>query len=127
MTWSSRTAAFGLIFASCYPAAASPVHLACEGHVVREYPSEAPPEPEALSISIDEAVGTVTISSYGTATIKGEPDSANLRFVDQGGYAGELSGKINRFTGAVEFRWITSRKEPLLNYSGSCKPARPIF
>jgi hypothetical protein len=104
------------------------VHLACEGHVIREYPTESPPEPQALSISIDEAARTVTISSYGTAATKSEPNSESVRFGDEGGYVGELSGKLNRFTGVVEFRWIAPiRKESLMNYSGSCKPVGSIF
>jgi hypothetical protein len=111
---------------SCNNAIASAVNLACDGHIIRHYPSEKPPESEALSVVIDESAGTVTISHYGKEAIEAPAASGGLvRFGDTS--MGVLKGSVDRLTGVIEFRLTTSSLEPLLNYEGQCKPARPLF
>ena len=112
----------GLSLAYCESAIASAVHLVCDGHISRQYPKESPPEPEALSVTIDENAGTVTISHYGQETIQKPLLSDLVKFGD--GKAGVLTGSIERFTGVIEFRLTTSNMEPLMHYRGS---ARPLF
>jgi hypothetical protein len=118
-----------LSLALCGRVSASPAHLACDGTIVYQYPSEKPPEPQALSITLDEDAGTVRIAHWGTAKIKSGPGDNLVRFVDDGADGfGVLWGSIDRFNGAFEFRLIGSlSKEPLMNYHGRCKSARPVF
>lgn len=118
-----------LSLALCGSVSASPAHLVCEGSIVYQYPNEEPPEPQALSITLDEDAGTVRIAHWGTAKINSAPGDNLVRFVDDGaGGFGVLWGSIDRFTGALEFRLVGSlKKEPLMNYHGRCKSARAVF
>jgi hypothetical protein len=124
--WFGVTIGIGLSLTLCEPAAGSPAHFVCDGRVVRQYPQEVPPEPQALSVTIDENAGTVTISHYGRETIQSPLRDGLVRFGDDDG-AGVLTGSIDRFTGVIEFRWTTHSMEPLMNYQGQCRPARPLF
>ena len=106
---------------------AEPARLACEGKMRVQNANGETAENYVLSLVIDQAAGTVTVGSYGTAPILSQPDSDAVVFMAQpGSVAGVSTGSINRFTGVASVHIITLT-DGLYKFYGRCKPAQRLF
>ena len=108
---------------------AKPVQLSCGGKMTAMIRGTS--EDYTLVLTIDPDARTVTVGSYGTVPILGDPNGDMVAFMaDKENTDKENSyvstGTINRLTGVASVH-ITTLTDGLYKFYGTCKPAEKLF
>jgi hypothetical protein len=106
-------------------ASANPVLLSCGGKMTATIRDTS--EDYTIALTIDLDARTVTVGSYGTVPILGDPNGDTVAFMtDKKNIYGVSTGTINRLTGVASVH-ITTLTDGLYKFYGICKPAQKLF
>ena len=102
-----------------------PVPLTCAGKMTAARKNVT--EDYTIAITVDVHAKTVTVGSYGTVPIVGDPDGDTIVFmVEKNSMAQVSTGNLNRITGVTSVHIITLI-DGLYRFYGICKPAQKLF
>ena len=105
-------------------ASANPVLLSCGGKMTTTIRDTS--EDHTIALTIDLDARTVTVGSYGTVPILGDPNGDTVAFMADKKDIYATSGTINRLTGVASVVIITLT-DGLYKFYGICKPAQKLF
>ena len=106
---------------------AQPVQLSCGGTMTAT--NRGVSEDYTITLTIDLDARTVTVGSYETVPIMGDPNADTVAFMadkENTDNSYVSTGTINRLTGVASVHIITLT-DGLYKFYGICKPAQKLF
>jgi hypothetical protein len=108
------------------PAEAAPIELACQGQTNIYDKGLFSPTPETLSVTLDFAAGTVTVTNRAdrwTVPMVSQPNEDMVALARRD--VGVTMGSINRLTGVASFGFSLGSRVAIFN--GICQRAQNLF